>query len=64
MPLFLFWMKKTIAAFILPPLLPFLITLAGLLCLWRRWRGGMALAWAGLIVGLLTSTPVVVDCML
>jgi len=63
-PLFLFWMKKTTAAFILPPLLPLLLILIGLLCLWRRRRGGMVLAWAGLIVGLLTSTPAVVDCLL
>ncbi|MDR1661825.1 MAG: YdcF family protein [Azoarcus sp.] len=64
LPLILFWLKKLIAALILPPLLPFVLIFAGLVFIRRRWRGGPALAWLGLAVGALTVTPAVTDWML
>ncbi|MDR2031726.1 MAG: YdcF family protein [Azoarcus sp.] len=64
LPLFLFWLKKLVSALVLPPLLPFVLIFAGLVFLWRRWRGGLALAWGGLVIGLLAISPPVVDGML
>jgi uncharacterized SAM-binding protein YcdF (DUF218 family) len=56
-----FLLKKFAAALLLPPLLPLLIIFAGLLLLRRRPRMGHALAWGGLLVAWLLSTPVVVN---
>ncbi|MDR1463403.1 MAG: YdcF family protein [Azoarcus sp.] len=63
-PFFLFWMKKTVSALILPPLLPLVLIFIGLLFISRRWRGGAVLAWFGLAVGVLLVTPAVTDWML
>lgn len=53
----LFLLKKTVSALLLPPLLPLLLIGSGLLLLrWRR-RLGLALAWGGVLVTLLLSTP-------
>lgn len=58
---FTFLLKKFVAALLLPPLLPLLCIAIGLL-LWRKWpRLGRSLAWGGLLVAWLFSTPVVVD---
>lgn len=58
---FTFLLKKFVAALVLPPLLPLLCIAAGLLLLHRRPRLGRALAWGGLLVAWLLSTPVVVN---
>ena len=58
---FTFLLKKFIAALLLPPLLPLLCIAMGLLLLRRRPRLGRALAWGGLMVAWLLSTPVVVN---
>lgn len=53
----LFWLKKLLAAFVLPPLLPLLPVIAGLLMLRRRPRLGRTLAWSGVALALLLSLP-------
>ncbi len=56
-----FLLKKFIAAVLLPPLMPLLVIFGGLLLLRRRPRLGRPLAWGGLLVAWLLSTPVVVN---
>ncbi len=53
----LFLLKKALAAILLPPLLTLLLIGAGLLLLRRQRRTGLALAWGGLLLALLLSTP-------
>lgn len=55
--LLLFWLKKLVAAFVLPPLLPLVLTTVGLLWLRRRRRLGLLLAWSGVAAGLLLTAP-------
>lgn len=55
--LILFWLKKLASVAMLPPLLPFLLVLAGLLLRTRKPRLSTATTWTGLIIGLLTITP-------
>lgn len=62
--LMLFWLKKLVSVLILPPLLPFMLILAGLLCGARRPRLGKTLSWLGVIGGLALITPAPVDWML
>ncbi|QDF95627.1 hypothetical protein CJ010_03225 [Azoarcus sp. DD4] len=62
--LVLFWLKKLVAAFVLPPLLPLVLTGAGLLLLGRHRRLGLGLAWSGMAVGLLLTTPLTVGWLL
>ncbi|HNR59831.1 YdcF family protein [Thauera sp.] len=53
----LFWLKKIVAALVLPPLLPLLPIVLGLL-LGMRWRRlGNALAWSGVALNLLLISP-------
>lgn len=53
------WFLKTLlTALLLPPLLPLLPIVAGLLLLRRRPRLGRGLAWAGVLLAVLLSTPV------
>ena len=52
-----FLLKKFLSVILLPPLLPLLWIAAGLLLLRRRPRLGRALAWSGLLLALLLSTP-------
>jgi uncharacterized SAM-binding protein YcdF (DUF218 family) len=56
-----FQLKKLVAALVLPPLLPLLCVLAGLLLMRRRPRLGRVLAWGGLLCAWLLSTPLVVE---
>jgi len=56
-----FQLKKLVAALLLPPLLPLLSILLGLLVLRRRPRLGRVLAWGGLLLILLFSTPIFVN---
>ena len=52
-----FFLKKFLSVILLPPLLPLLWIAAGLLLLRRRPRLGRVLAWSGLLLTLLLSTP-------
>lgn len=54
----LFVAKKILSVMLQPPLLPLWLTAAGLLLLRRKPRLGRALAWSGVVLGLLVSTPV------
>ncbi len=60
----LFSLKKLLASMLLPPLLPLLMVLAGLLLLKRHRRSGLALAWSGLLVAFVSSSPFTVGHML
>ncbi len=53
----LFWLKKLLAALMLPPVLPLLPIALGLLALRRRPRLGLALAWTGVALNLLLILP-------
>ncbi|MBA3033158.1 MAG: YdcF family protein [Gammaproteobacteria bacterium] len=53
----LFLLKKFLSVILLPPLLPLLWIAAGLLLLRQRPRLGRALAWSGLLLALLLTTP-------
>jgi len=64
LPHLLFWAKKLVATLILPPVGPLLLTAAGLLLIRRRPRLGWALAWGGVVVTLLLSTPASVGVLL
>jgi len=59
----LFLAKKLAGAFLLPPLLPLWITALGLLLLKRRPRTGRALAWLGVVTGLVLCLPLTVGGM-
>ncbi|QNM97005.1 YdcF family protein [Chitinimonas koreensis] len=63
-PGMLFWLKKLCSALLLPPVLPLLLVLAGLLLLRRRPRRGCGLAVAGLLALWLCSAPVGVRLLL
>lgn len=56
-----FLLKKFITTLLLPPVLPWLILVAGLLLLNKRPRLGRVLAWGGLTLSIALSMPVVVD---
>jgi len=58
---FTFLLKKFVAALLLPPLMPLWCIAIGLLLLRKRPRLGRSLAWGGLLVAWLLSTPVVVN---
>lgn len=62
MPLSLL-IKKMLSALVLPPLMPLLCIAAGLLLARRRPRAGFGLAWAGLAVIWLSSTPAILDLL-
>jgi uncharacterized SAM-binding protein YcdF (DUF218 family) len=62
MPLSLF-IKKILSALALPPLMPLVCIAAGLLLAKRRPRLGRGLAWCGLALIWLTSTPAVLDLL-
>ncbi|PKO58412.1 MAG: hypothetical protein CVU25_04720, partial [Betaproteobacteria bacterium HGW-Betaproteobacteria-19] len=62
--LILFWLKKLVSVLILPPLLPFMLILVGLLLAGRRPSLGKGLAWVGLMAGLLLITPASVGWLL
>lgn len=57
----LFWFKKLFAVLALPPVLPLVPIVLGLLVLRRRPRLGAALAWAGVALEVLLITPLSVD---
>ena len=62
--LILFWLKKLVSVLVLPPLLPFMLILVGLLLAGRRPGLGKVLAWGGLMTGLLLITPASVGWLL
>lgn len=53
----LFWLKKLLAVVLLPPLLPVLPVVLGLLLMRRHPRAGKTLAWTGLGINLLLIMP-------
>ena len=57
----LFWLKKALAVAALPPLMPLLPIVAGLLLLERRPRLGRCFAWAGVVLSLALVTPASVN---
>lgn len=62
--LLLFWLKKTVAAFMLPPLLPLVPIALGLALLSRRPRLARVLAWGGVVLNLVLILPASVGWML
>lgn len=62
--LFLFWAKKLLATLLLPPVLPLLPLLGGLLLLRRHPRGARVLLWGSLALQLVLITPVTVAPLL
>lgn len=62
--LLLFWLKKLVALALLPPLLPLLVIVTGLLLLRRRPRIGLGLAWSGIALQLLLAFPPAVGLLL
>ena len=60
----MFLLKKLLAALVLPPTGPLLLTALGLLLLRHRPRLGKTLAWGGLILLWLLATPAVTKPML
>lgn len=52
-----FLAKKAVSVLLIPPALPFFITAIGLLLLGRKPRTGKTLAWSGLFLWLLLSSP-------
>lgn len=57
---FSFLLKKFVSFLVLPPLLPLLCMAIGLLLLRRCPRLGRGLAWGGLLLGLVLTTPITV----
>lgn len=62
--LILLWAKKLVSLAVLPPLAPMLIILLGLWMARRGRRGGLRVAWLGLALMVLLSTPASVAWML
>ncbi len=58
--LLLFWLKKLVAVAVLPPVLPLMLIVPGLLLLRRHRRVGSALAWTGVALNLALITPLTV----
>lgn len=56
--------KKLIGIFLLPPVLPLLVTGIGLALVMRRRRGGLWIAWGGIALGLALCWPASVAWML
>jgi uncharacterized SAM-binding protein YcdF (DUF218 family) len=52
-------LRKVLANFVLPPAGPLLCVMLGLLMIQRRRRGGVALAWLGVLALLALSLPIV-----
>ena len=53
----LFWLKKSVSVLLLPPLMPVLPVIAGLLLMPRHPRLGRGLAWSGVALNLLLIAP-------
>ncbi len=58
--LLLFWLKKLVAVAVLPPVLPLMLIVPGLVLLRRHRRVGSALAWTGVALNLALITPLTV----
>lgn len=55
---FSWFLKKLLSVLLLPPLLPLLVVALGLLVLRRKAVLGRSIAWLGVLLGLLLSTPI------
>lgn len=64
MPASMFFLKKLLSSLILPPVSPLLLCILGLITLRRRPALGYTLAWSGVILSLLLSTPASVRVLL
>lgn len=53
----LFWLKKFVAVLVLPPVLPLLPIVTGLLVIRRARRLGIGLAWTGVVLHVLLISP-------
>lgn len=62
--LLLFWLKKLVALCLLPPVLPLLPVIGGLLLMARAPRSGRALAWSGVALSLALIFPPAVGWLL
>jgi len=60
---FLFLLKKLLSVVLLPPLLPLLFIVAGLLCYRRQPSAGKTLAWGGVLLSVLLMMPAGVDLL-
>lgn len=58
-----FLLKKFLSVVLLPPLLPLLLIVTGLLCYRRHPRLARLLAWGGVLFGVLLTTPAGVDLL-
>jgi len=63
-PLILFWLKKAVAMAILPPLGPLLLIALGLWLARHRGGKGLGLAWLGVALSVVVSTPATTDLLL
>ncbi len=63
-PLILFWLKKIVAMTVLPPLGPLLLIVLGLWLARRRGGKGLGLAWLGVALTVIVSTPATTDLLL
>lgn len=63
-PLLLFWLKKITAMLLLPPLGPLLLIACGLWLARRRGGKGLGLAWLGVALTVVFSTPASTDLLL
>lgn len=63
LPTVIWYLKSFLAAVLVPPLMPLLLIAAGLLLLPLRQASGRGLAWGGVLVALLLSTPISVSCL-
>lgn len=59
----IFLLKKFLQAIGLPPVMPLLLIVAGLVLVWRKKKHGLALAFLGLFASLFFSIPLTVDFM-
>lgn len=63
-PALLLWLKKLVTVCLLPPVLPLLPIIAGLLLMKRAPRGGLAVAWSGVALSLALIFPPAVGGLL
>jgi uncharacterized SAM-binding protein YcdF (DUF218 family) len=58
-----FYLKKLIEIIFLPPLMPLLVVACGLFLIGRKQQKGLIVAWTGLIISIVFTTPLTVGFM-